>query len=205
MKLISIVCGLNLTLLSLCSFLQPVHSITLKLLPQTQNVTVGNSVIIDVQISELGEMESPSVGGFDFDLNYDPTILSFDSITFSGLIDLSGSISDEDKVDNSTPGLITLFDLFVGDINQLNAVQPSDFNLATLNFTANGVTPNSSLSLTIVELLDEIFAPLNSVIPEDATVAVESVKTTVPEPNFGIFTWIFFLGLAPIYYKKVSS
>ncbi|EAZ90380.1 cohesin domain-containing protein [Crocosphaera chwakensis] len=205
MKQISIISGLNLGLLSLFSFLQPVQSITLELLPQTQNVAVGDSVIVDVQISELGDMESPSVGGFDFDLNYDPNVLTFDSLTFSNLINLS-NFDIPNKVDPSTPGIVSFFNLSILDTPEdLNTEQPSSFSLATLDFTANQVTPNSLLSLTIISLSDENFDPLDSVIPEDAIVSVESAKTSVPESDFNLITWIIFLGLTSIYCKKVST
>lgn len=203
MKQISIISGLNLGLFSLFSFLQPAQSITLELLPQIQNVTVGDSVIVDVQISELGDMESPSIGGFDFDLNYDPNVLTFDSVTFSNLIDLSNFGSQ--SVDASIPGIVTFADISILDSPEdLNIAQPSSFSLATLNFNAKGVTPNSLLSLTIIELSDEKLDPLNSVIPEDALVSVEATTTSVPESNFSIITWIIFLGLTSIYCKKVS-
>ena len=43
------------------------------------NVEVGQQIDIGIVISDLGNASSPSLGGFDFNVNFDSSILSFDS------------------------------------------------------------------------------------------------------------------------------
>ena len=121
-----------------------VQAISLDFVPSTQQVDIGSTVDVDIVISGLGDFTDPSLGVFDLDVIFDPTILSFDSVTFGLLLgdpSLGEAITVEDA---STPGTVNLFEvsLLEGDAVTcffcippfLNDLQPSSFTLATLTF-----------------------------------------------------------------------
>jgi hypothetical protein len=56
--------------------------ITLTLQPSPQTINVGDPTSMDLVVSGLGNLSSPSLGAFDFDFTYNPTILSAVSLTF---------------------------------------------------------------------------------------------------------------------------
>ncbi len=203
MKNLAVTCGVALGTLPLFMLLKPVNGITLDLLPQIQSITVGQSVMVDVQISELGNSASPSVGGFNLELNYDPTVLTFNDLTFSGLIDLSGS--GIQSIDSSIPGTLLFGDVSLDFPEDLNAAQPDAFSLANIEFIGSGVGENSTLSLNIIELVDENFTSLEPVAQNDAIVTVSSTKTTVPESNLGLIGWGIVLGFSWLIRQKRQS
>ncbi|MGK7956696.1 MAG: cohesin domain-containing protein [Crocosphaera sp.] len=203
MRYIAVRCGVILGTLPLLTLVQSVNAVTLDLLPETQGVTVGQPVIVDVQISELGNGMTPSVGGFNLELSYDPAVLSFNDLTFSGLIDLSNLESQ--SVDSSTPGTLVFGDVSLDSPEDLNAAQPDNFSLANIEFISGGVGINSPLSLTIIELVDENFAPFDSVEQNDALVTVTSATTQVPESDLGLMGWGVLLALSWGIRKKKQS
>lgn len=203
MRHIAVSCGLTLGTLPLLMLFEPVNAVTLDLLPETQSVTVGQSVIIDVQISELGNNIAPSVGGFSLELNYDPTVLTFNDLIFSELINLSGS--GIQSIDSSIPGTILFGDVSLDFPEDLNAAQPDVFNLANIEFIGSGVGTNSPLTLSIIELLDENFDEFASVTQNDAIVTVSSATTQVPESDLRLTTWGVLLGLFWVVTRKKQS
>ena len=134
MKNLAITYSVNLVTLSVLMLLEPVNAVTLDLLPDTQSVTVGQPVSIDVQISELGNGTPPSVGGFNLELNYDPTVLTFNDLTFSGLIDLSNFGTQ--SIDSSTPGTLLFGEVSLDIPEDLNTAQPDTFTLANIDAAA---------------------------------------------------------------------
>src|SRR5439155_19254492 len=51
-------------------------SVSLSFSPFSQNVTAGQTISVQVQISGLGNFAVPSVGSFDLFVSFDPTLLS---------------------------------------------------------------------------------------------------------------------------------
>lgn len=204
MRDIVVTCGIAIGTLPFLMLVKPVNGVTLDLLPQTQNVTLGESVIIDVQISELGNGIAPSVGGFQLQLDYDPGVLTFDDITFSGLIDLPGFGSQ--SVDSSTPGIVIFGDVFLdNDTGDLNVAQPDSFSLANIELIGSGIGTNSPLTLSIIEIVDEGFMEFDPVTQNDATVTVNPATTQVPESSLGLTVWGLLLGLSWMITKKKQS
>ncbi len=103
--------------------------------PVTQTVGVGHDVTLAVNISRLGDEVAPSLGGFNIFLDFDPTILAFDSVVFGNQLDLGieGSLT---LVDDSNPGVLELFELSEESISDLDLSQPGAFTLARVTFQA---------------------------------------------------------------------
>ena len=169
------------------------QAVTLDLNPLNQSVTVGETVSIDVQISGLGDMTTPSLQAFDLNINFDPTLLSFSSATFGDptLGDLVGlpdplNLGPVMGTDDSIPGVVAINEVSFAPADDFN-VQPDSFILATLDFIA--ISPGTSnLDLDVLDLVDTALQPIPVMgIPGSTTVIVMARSVTTPEPGFDIF------------------
>ena len=194
---------LSLTLLSgfgVLTYPLAAYAVTLDLTPLDQSVTVGETISIDVQISGLGDMTTPSVQAFDLNINFDPMLLSFSSATFGDPVlgDLVG-LSDPFNLgpvmgtDDSMLGVVAINEVSFALSDDFN-IQPDSFILATLDFVA--ISPGiSNLGLDVVDLVDTAFQPISVMtIPGSATVIATAGLVTTPEPGFGLFGLTLLLG-----------
>lgn len=154
----------------------PAGAITLGFQPASQAVNVGDTALVDLVISGLGNGEAPSLGTFDVDVAFDPAILDFDSVVFG--TQLGSSFQD---FDDSVAGTVNLFELSFDSIDDLNTLQPDTFTLATLSFTALSAG-SSSVELTYFLLGDASGEELVlSAGPEPGTIRSVAANA-VPEP-----------------------
>ena len=121
--------------------------------PVTQDVALGNSANVNLYFSQV--VDIVSLGAFDLDISFDPSILSFSSVTFGdpvlgdqldifGLGSVTGS-------DASTPGIFNLFEFSLDDPLDLENLQAGSFILATLTFdTLTSGTSPLSLSVNAI-------------------------------------------------------
>ncbi len=134
------------------------------------------------------------MGAFNLELTYDPTVLTFNDLTFSELLNISDS--GIQSIDSSIPGTLIFGNVSLDSDEQLNAAQPDSFSLANIEFIGSGIGTNTPLSLTIIELLDENFDAFDPVTQNDAIVTVSSATTKVPESDLGLTGWGVLLGLS---------
>jgi len=134
----------------------PVHAINLDFVPLSQSVVVGTQADVEIVISGLGVGSAPSLGTFDIDVTFDPTILSFNSETYGDPVlgdqlDLFGFGS----LTFTTPGagFVNLFELSFDFASDLNALQADTFTLATVTFDTLGVG-TSPLNFIVNDLGD---------------------------------------------------
>ncbi|QLE56857.1 cohesin domain-containing protein [Nostoc sp. TCL26-01] len=197
--------SLGLSLLYPTIIIPAAQAVSLELLPAVQTVDVGDSVDVDVKISELGDFQTPSLSGFALSLSFDPAILTFNSLSFGDPIngDLVGLSSDTRLTDIQTSsGLVNFAEISFDDPADLNNIQPASFILGRANFTA--LRPGISqlkLSASIDGLSDENSAPLSLTgVPIDASVTVTG--TQVPEPNLSWWGLGLTIGLGTTITKK---
>lgn len=164
----------------------PTSATTINFAPLTQDVNLGTPFTVAITISGLNDFIAPSLGVFDVDVNFDPSILSFGSVSYGDPIlgdqlDLSGLGS----VTATTlgTGFVNLFELSLDSIGDLNGSQAGDFTLATLSFDTLAVGA-SPLSFTVKALGD---AEGNS-LSADAGTGVANVVQPVPEPALFLLT-----------------
>lgn len=163
---------------------KPVSAISIGFNPINPNVNLGTPVGVALTISGLGDATAPSLGTFDLDVSFDPTILSLSGVTYGDPVlgdqlDLFGLGS----LTATTPGAgsANLFELSFDFPDDLNNLQAGNFTLATLTFDtlALGTSP---LNLSVNALGDAFGDPLVAniesgsvnVVPEPGTVLLLS-------------------------------
>jgi len=174
---------------------QSAFAITIGFDPDSQNVNLGDPVTINLTISDLGDHTPESLGTFDLNLLFDPTILGIDTTDSDGdgVID-SVDIDPRSQLDiygwhlNSMgasltgPGVLNIYDLSFDDEDDLNNYQDGSFPLATITFSAIGVG-TSMLSVDPATIL--LGDAAGNTLTADLTggsVSVSSVSP-VPEPT----------------------
>jgi len=149
-------------------------AIALSFNPSASSIGVGDSIGIDILISGL---DNDDLSAFDFDINYDDTILVFDSYALGdelGVVDPSDPWADAEDWSGGDMGggVINLAEVsWLWDFG----FQQDSFTLATVFFT--GISLGTSLlSFSDVILGDDWGEPLSATL-ESGTVS------PVPEPG----------------------
>ena len=196
--------SLGATLLVLSGFQN--HAITLSLLPGSQSIGVGDSAPVQIFLQGLGAGGPPSLGAFDIEVLYDDSVLSLDAAgatlgSFLGIPEVETIVSVTDL-----PGSFSVAEIsFLFDF-ELDALQPADFTLATLNFTALA-EGTSQVDFGFVELVDAGLTPavlsVDSMFASSVTVA--SAPATVPDSSStGILLAGAFLGILSLRKRKTQ-
>src|ERR1700733_1498757 len=157
-------------------------TITISLTPSSQTALLGSMVNMTLEIGGLGDHTAPSLGVFDLNLDFNPSILSFDNAVFgdpilSDQLDPTGG-GNTITFASASSGSVELFDLSLDSANDLNNLQEPTFVLASLTFDAVDVG-TSQLVLTINTLGDADGNPLSADV-ENANIDVNA--SPVPEP-----------------------
>lgn len=152
------------------------HAVVIELSPVEQDVELGNSVSIDINISGLGDGSADSLGAFDLDLLYDSSLLDFNSVVFGDQLDPFG-LGSVTSVDSSVSGIVNIFELSLDSASDLDAFQTGSFTLATVTFDSL-LTGTAELSLGDTLLSDAYGSVL---LPRQTGNA--SVSISVPEPQ----------------------
>ena len=147
--------------------------------PFGQSVMLGSQALVDLNIAGLGD--PPSLGTFDININFDPTILSFNNFLFGDLalgdqLDPTGGANTINFI-NPGFGTVEMFEISLDSATTLNSLQASSFTLGVLTFdTIGGGT--SSLDVTINALGDADGNALSESV-QNGGVSVSAV----PEPS----------------------
>ncbi len=149
------------------------QAITISFEPAAQEVSLGSSVDVDVVISDLGDGAPPSLGAFDLDVGFSPTVLGFNSLIFGDQLDILG-LGSIQGFSEPMLGTVNLFDVSLDSVADLNSLQAGSFVLAMLNFTALS-KGTSGLTITVNDLVDASAAPL--------VADLQSASVSVPEPS----------------------
>jgi len=156
-------------------------SIYLSVQPSSQSVAEGAEVSIDLNISGLGD--PPSLGTYDLNVAFDPTILSFSAFAFGDPVlgdqlDPTGG-GNTISFTNLGTGTVELFELSLDSDTTLNTLQAPSFTLGVLTFDAIGAG-DSPLTLSINALGDADGNSLSASL-QNGSVSV-TAASTVPEP-----------------------
>jgi general secretion pathway protein D len=145
---------------------------TVSVQPSSNAVGQGQTLDVSVDISGVSDLYA-----FQFDLGYDPTILSAISVSEGSLLPAGGStVFIPGSIDNGAGTVTATADTLIGPIPGVSG----DGVLANIEFQAIALG-TSALSLSNITLLDSTLSqiPFSSV---DGSVSV--LTTAVPEPSF---------------------
>ena len=157
-------------------------SITIELSSNSQIVSSQSEVVVSASISGLGGGVPPSLGTYDLDVTYDPSVLSYSSTTFGDPV--LGDQLDPDglgTIQNATDysGVLDIFELSLDPSADLNSMQSSSFILAQMTFIASN-PGTSTIGLSVNAVGDADGNSLDVTIV-DPSIVVEPVN--VPEAN----------------------
>jgi hypothetical protein len=149
-------------------------SIIWQILPPSTAIVAGQSVTVAAQISGKPVGTAPSIGSFDFDVSFNPALLTPSAVTFGPFLGTPGTEALTDF--NFLPGLVDFASVSLLSPDQLNTLQPASFTLASLTFVAIG---SGTASFSFADaIVDDAFG----------------VK--IPEPGAGALLTVGLIGLA---------
>ena len=180
--------ALSLALISL-TFSSSAAAVTLGLTPNEQTAELGDTVNVDLTISDLGNNTSPSLGTFDAVVGFDDEIVDFASVNFGDLLNPSDSIFGTTQEIFTPPNSLRLLEISGELPADLITEQPDSFTL--LDTVALGTT---DLVLSDAILGDENGDPLTA-ITESGSIAVESGNTATPVPEASNIFSLLALGI----------
>src|SRR5258708_4589099 len=146
-------------------------NISWNLAPSSPIVVSGQSVNVDVLLSGKPLGRAPSIGSFQFDVTFDAAVLSPTKVTFGPFLGDPGKLEALTDV-QLFPGVVDFAEVSLLSPAQLDAVQPTNFSLATLSFTAL-TSGNTSLAFS-QDIVDDAFG---NKIPEPGTLALLALGT----------------------------
>ena len=148
------------------SFASP---ISVSFISNSQNVTAGQTVNVDVGIFGLGNFAPPTVGSFDLTAGFDPNLLLPTDVAFGPFLG-----------DPSLFEAITAFQFSAAEVEfteisllspvQLDAMQPGNFVLATLSFTA--LTSGTAQFQFTSGVVDDPYGQKLFVVPEPGSLSL---------------------------------
>lgn len=171
---------------------------TISFNPSSQTVGVGDTAVVQIVVSGLGDGTSPALGAWAVSFDYNPAVVEWSIISFVGSrlnLGINGSIP---SLNIPALGSLELDEVSLELPADLIAAQPDSFVLATIDFKA--LAPGSSpLALTLVDLSDEEGFSLDAT-GQDGVIRVRDGGNGVPEGSAGVallaFLWAGMLGFA---------
>lgn len=178
------------------------QAISLDFSPVSQEVILGNQVVVDLMITGLGDGAAPSLGAFDLDVAFDPAILSFNDVAFGNQLSSFGLGSTQDVLPGD--GLIDLFEISFETEGNLNSYQDSAFVLASFTFDTIGV---GTSPLTIIQ--DNFFylgdASAFPLFADELLSGSVTVSAPVPEPTTILLLAVGLGGLGFVKRRKLMN
>lgn len=180
-------------LLALCLIQASVaQSARIELLPNSIFAGTGDSISFDLAISELGDFAPDSLGAFDIDIGFDTSALSFTGYNLGNFL---GNVNLLEAVDASAGNLgnaVNIAEISLLSQLQLDGLQPSAFNLATLNFDVINLAAGTVTQLSVLSgavLGDAFGAPIAISGLGSANVVAVPVPGTLFLLTAALFGW----------------
>jgi hypothetical protein len=127
------------------------HSAFIGFQPNPVYANTGDSISLDLIISGLGEFTSDTLGAFDISVGFDNSALSFSSYNLGGLLGDVGLAEALDASTGALGGTVDLAEVSLLSNLALDALQPSSFILATLNFDVINLAAGMTTQLSVLQ------------------------------------------------------
>jgi hypothetical protein len=150
------------------------HSTLIGFQPDYTYASTGDSISLDLVISDLGNFGSDSLGAFDISVGFDASVLSFTSYSLG---DFLGNVDLLEAIDASTGdvgGAINVAEVSLLSVLDLDTLQPGAFTLATLNFAVIDLGVGAETQLSVLS------GPVTGPVLADAFGSALSATTTGP-------------------------
>lgn len=125
----SLACAVTMTLASATADGAELH-----ILPMAQDLSVGQSVEVEVLVAGLGDGTGPSLGAYDLALTYDPELLAFTDLWTEGYLEPTGSRALSEITSNDISSQVAVVSM--ASPAALHGDQPSEFTLFRATFEA---------------------------------------------------------------------
>lgn len=160
--------------------------------PLVSLINIGDMLEVNISISDLS---GSYIGAFDFNVNFDDTILTFDSYILSdNLGDISLGDADDWSLGDLGFGTVNIAELsWLWDLS----FQEDSFTLATLFFTGNSAG-NSELEFGFANISDDWGDP----IVVSLGMGTIDVAAPIPEPGTIFLLGIGLAGLAGTKFRR---
>ena len=168
------------------------QALTLSLTPSTSAVTTGDNFSLDLIAADLGDGIAPSIGGFDIDLAFDPSLLGFTGYVLDDhLGDFALFEAEDFSGGDLGGGMANLLVLSYLPAVDLDAIQSDNFRLARLDFVALSAG-SGTVSFDHIDVSD---AAANALVPTATTAAQVQVTDTAVVPAPGVLSLMVLAGL----------
>ena len=148
--------AVNILLLSVFSY--SANAAIISMNTANTNLNIGDSFVVDFNISGLTSNIGDSLSAFDFDILFDHTALSFNGASFTNTgvdnqLELaeSGAWPFDGDVIDSGSGLLDAYGISGNSDSVLDSDQLTDFRFLGLEFTAIAATTSASISIDLNE------------------------------------------------------
>ena len=164
------------------------EAVTISLVPNANSVPVGGLLAVDVVASDLG---GSAVAAFDVNVDFDPSVVTFESIVFGTGLDL-GTFGSSTDVDAETVGQVNVYELSFELTEDLETLQPDGaFTLFTVLFKGFGAGANGLISVSPLSIASAAGDAMAAVARSPISVGV----TPVPLPAAA---WLLMSGLVGV-------
>jgi len=197
------------TVIGFCLLPVSTDAANLSIDPASQTVPLGSQVTFDVAVSGLLDGAAPSLGAFDFNVSFDPTVVAFSSISFGDptlgnqLGPVLGTINGF-SVD-PVLGLVNQFEVSLELAADLDLLQVDSFVLTRLTFNSLAAG-TSALDISDIVLSDSEGNALSVGSVNNGSVLIES--TGVPDAGATLVllaSGMLTLGFLGRHAKRVQS
>jgi hypothetical protein len=170
------------------------HATLLSLQPDTTFAGTGDSISLDLIVSGLGDFGPDSLGAFDVSVEYDAAVLSFASYALGSLLGDLGLFEAIDASAGDSGVSVNVAEVSLLSAVSLNALQPGEFVLASLNFdvlnrSMGGATQFSIASSPILAEAGGSRLPVT-----DTVSAIVEGRASVPLPGMPVLFLIAMFG-----------
>lgn len=160
------------------------HAALLQLAPEPASATPGATVSIDIAVSDLGNFGPESLGAFDLAVEFDTAALSFIGYSLGSFL---GDVAQFEAIDASAGdvgGAVNVAAVSLLSAAALDASQPGEFILATLNFLVADPATTATTQLAVASgavLGDALGAQI--AVTAQASANIEIAAASVPAPG----------------------